>query len=121
MKTIKFKIKNDYGNFLNKILENIDNKDYKWNILDGEVFNNNGNKFFTKDFYSNKEFKELIEKECYLVFLHLNLFDNDELVIELKIIDNIFVEIKSKSDEIIDTVEKNAINNSFDDVEANDL
>ena len=45
MKIIKFKIKNDYGNFLCKILENIDNKNYKWNIFDGEVFNSSGNEF----------------------------------------------------------------------------
>jgi len=121
MKIIKFEIKNDFGNFLNNILENIDNKNYKWNVFDSEVFNNSGNEFFTKDFYSNKEFKELIKKECYLVFLYLNLFYNDELVIELKIIDNIFVEIKCKLDEIVDSIEKNAINNSFENIEVSNL
>ena len=121
MKIIKFEIKNDYDNFLHKILENVDKKDYKWNIFDGEIFNNGGNKFFTKYFYSNEEFKGLIQKECYLVFLHLNLLDNNEIVFELKIIDSIFVEIKCKSDKIIDIIEKNAINNSFENIQVSNL
>ena len=49
-----------------------------------------------------------------------NLFDNDNLIIELKVMDNIFVEIISKSDEFIGII-KNANNNSFEDIVVNDL
>lgn len=129
---IKFEIPNEYNVFLGKILENIAPKDGVWRIVCDEVLNEKGNDFFTKEIYSNSEFKELISKEThYSIFLTLQLYEKNDKMSEIKnyndylnsdckllliIVDNIFVDIYSKDESILRQIKRNAENNKFSNI-----
>lgn len=130
---IKFKIKNEYNNFLNKILLNIDSDDYKWVIVESEVYNQKGLDFFDKNTYLNNEFKPLIEKHIYYtVFSNIQLYNKEDKVdtinnyddytkskciLELFVTDNNFVEIYTKDIKLLEILKNNAIANGFKPIE----
>lgn len=130
---IEFKIINEYGNYLKKILNNIDNTNYIWNITEDEIYVpvdiNDGFLFpQEKTTLTNMEFVEIISKESYYtVFANIKLYiKEDEVIINnyedfiksscvliLLITDNEFVEVYSKDENMLEIIYKNAVQNNF--------
>lgn len=135
---IEFKIVNEYGNYLKQILDGISSSEYVWNISEDEVYTkdlNNNNGFLfpqERDILTNKEFIEIISKKSYYtVFINIKIYkkENDGITINnykdflkssciltLRIVDNIFVEIYSKDERILDKIYMNAMKNNFSDI-----
>ena len=84
---IKFKILNEYGNYIKQILNNIDSANYIWKIAEDEVSINN--------------YEDFLKSICILV---------------LFITDNEFVEIYSKDENILKVIYENALENEFSDI-----
>ncbi len=133
MFAIKFEILNEYNNILGKVFENINFENVFWRVINQEVFDEKGKEFFTKEIYSDSEFKNLINsKKYYPIFLTLQLYKKEGKIAEIKnyddyfnsdcdlilyIIDNIFVEIYSKNKLYINKIRENALKNNFSKVE----
>ncbi len=129
---IKFNIPNEYNNFLGKILENINIEKGLWRVLNEEVFNENGINLFSKETYSDSEFKNLINNQIYYpVFLTLQLYEKMENISDIKnynnylesdcklilyIIDNEFVEVYSKNKAYLEIIRSNAKKNNFNKI-----
>ena len=91
---VKFQIKNQYDKYLDKLFKKIANNLYIWRVDYDEVFRRDYSFLFNKSEYNDIEFHEIIEHEdYYIVQLQLQLFDDNKLLLEMKVIDNIFVEI----------------------------
>lgn len=91
---VKFQIKNQYDKYLDKLFKKIANNLYIWRVDYDEVFRGDYSFLFNKSEYNDIEFHEIIEHEdYYIVQLQLQLFDDNKLLLEMKVIDNIFVEI----------------------------
>lgn len=91
---VKFQFKNQYDKYLDKLFKKITNNLYIWRVDYDEVFRKDYSFLFNKSEYNNIEFHKIIEREdYYIVQLQLQLFDNNKLLLEMKVIDNIFVEI----------------------------
>ena len=90
----KFQVKNQYDKYLDKILKKITNNSYIWKVDYDEVFRKNYSFLFNKTVYNDTEFHKIIgQEDYYIVQLQLQLFDDNNLLLEMKVIDNIFVEI----------------------------
>jgi hypothetical protein len=134
---IKFKILNEYGNYLKQILNNIYDLNYIWKIVEDEIYvaNNKVNDGFLfpqeKTILTNTEFVNIISQESYYtVFANIKLFlKEDEGVINnytdfiksscilvLFITDNEFVEVYSKDENMLKTIYKNAVENNFSSI-----
>ena len=115
MKQYKFKVKNEYNNYLKKILENIDESNYIWKIDEDGVYDLKGEFLFENDKYDNNTFQKIINQEIYYtVSIDLKLFNNDHVkknhdsyILNLIIIDNEFVEIFTKSEKILNQILNN--------------
>lgn len=91
---IKFQIKNQYDKYLDKLFKNITSNSYIWRVDYDEVFRGDYSFLFNKSEYNDIEFHKIIEHEdYYIVQLQLQLFDDNKLLLEMKVVDNIFVEI----------------------------
>lgn len=126
---IKFELPNEYCNFLGKIFNGIDLKETEWSIVNSEVFNEKGNDLFEKDTYNNSEFQDIINNnKYYLVFLtlisynsgskkiNINNFEdyfNSDCNLLLYIIDNIFIEIYVKNEDLLNQIKYNVKLNNF--------
>lgn len=133
---IKFKIHNEYGNYLKQILNNLDTTNDIWKIEEDEVLvkdnQNNGYLFpQQKCILDNMEFMEIIScEEYYTIFINIKLYrSEDEVIIEnyedflkstcilvLFITDNEFVDIYSKDENMLKIIYKNALENEFSDI-----
>ena len=127
---IRFKIPNDYNNFLYKILEKVDNYKYTWLIKEEEVLTKDFNDLFSEELYKNEELKQLIINEHYIVFVNIQLingtnveeitnykdFLSSNCILILFVTDSEFVDIYSKSEKYLKTIETNAKNNRFKDI-----
>lgn len=91
---IKFQVKNQYDKYLDKIFRKTSNNSYTWKVDYDEVFRRDYSFLFNKSEYNDIEFHKIIEQEnYYIVQLQLQLLDDNKLLLEMKVIDNIFVEI----------------------------
>ena len=72
---ISFEIENKYDNYLYKILDDITSS-FDNIMVNGEVFDKNGNSLFKKNIYTKDEFESIIKKERLLhsVFITCNLW-----------------------------------------------
>lgn len=133
---LKFEIKNEYDTILYKVLYNIDCSQYKWKIVEEEVLthntNNDNHNFFIKDKYTNDEFKKLIKKIHYPIFLNLQMFKinskiksienynqylNSDCELIIFILDNEFVEIYAKEQKMLEKIYDNALKFDFKNIE----
>ncbi len=128
---MKFKIPNEYGNYLKQILDKIDSDNYTWKIEETEVYKVELTDLFTMDKYSNYDFKKIISQDrYYTVFTNIKLYEkedktiirnyenflNSTCILILLVTDNIFVEIYSKSENILKIIYENALKNKFTDI-----
>lgn len=91
---LQFEIENTYDTFLYKILKDINNEKYIWKVNDDEVFRKDCDFLFNKEQYDNKEFMDIIKNnEYYIVHLKLDLYFNGNLLMQMKIVDNIYVDV----------------------------
>ena len=91
---IKLQFKNQYDKYLDKIFKKITSNSYTWKVDYDEVYRKDYSFLFNKSEFNDTEFHKIIEKEYYyIVQLQLQLFNDDKLLLEMKVIDNIFVEI----------------------------
>lgn len=118
MKGIEFKIPNKYGMFLKDILQGIEDNSSKWIVNEEEVFQKAAEPLFTKEEYSEKEFKTLISaSNYYLIFLHLSRILSDGTKdLHLTIIDNVFVEVYSNKQHLLEKIKINCEKNGFKDL-----
>jgi len=130
---IRFKIKNEYNLFLDKILSHIDMDDFQWVIVESEVYFQKGLELFDKHVYTNSEFWKLIKREnYYTVFCNIQLYSKEDeiheihsyeeflkskCILALFITDNEFVEIYTKNKKILEILKSNASNNHFSEIE----
>ena len=128
---MKFKIPNEYGNYLKQISDKIDSDNYTWKIEEAEVYKVELTDLFTMDKYSNYDFKKIISQDrYYTVFTNIKLYEkedktiirnyedflNSTCILILLVTDNIFVEIYSKSENILKIIYENALKNKFTDI-----
>lgn len=128
---MEFKIPNEYGNYLKQILDKIDSDNYTWKIEEAEVYKVELTDLFTMDKYSNYDFKKIISQDrYYTVFTNIKLYEkedktiirnyedflNSTCILILLVTDNIFVEIYSKSENILKIIYENALKNKFTDI-----
>ena len=132
MNVIKFEIGNEYNNFLSKIFNHFDEKDYVWEILDSEVLINADQVLFEKEYYDNDSFKKIInEKKYYIIFLKIKLYKSsvslkninksNEILksdweLLLDIVDSTYVDVYTKNKTIFDIIYNNAIENNFSNI-----
>ena len=135
---IEFNIPNEYGNFLEQILKQINLDKYIWKIEEDEIYINNNRKsndnddnLFKKNIYKNVDFKKIIEQEdYYIIFANIKLYvKQDNIIINtykdfiessciliLLVTDSKFVEIYSKYENILDKIYNNALKSNFHNI-----
>ena len=129
---ISFEIENKYDNYLCKILDGITSS-FDNIMVNGEVFDKNGNSLFKKNIYTKDEFESIIKKEdYYIVFLSLAIYDKTSNMsyisnlscykkykpkLYLQVCDSTFVSLYSFNDNIVCKAKGNAIKNHFDKIE----
>lgn len=129
---VRFKIPNQYDQFLYKILNGIDNNEYRWEIAEDEILTPNGDFLFKEKTYSNQKYKKIISRESYyLIFANIQLykksdaitnidnykeFQNSNCQLIMFITDNIFVDVYAKNKKHLEIIYRNAINNNFSDI-----
>lgn len=130
---IRFKLPNEHNSFIGKILKGINMEKYVWKIHEDQVFLSEGDFLFSTDVYNGQELKRIISQPSYYaVFLNLQAFpigtDFDEIKAyndffksncELLVLisDCIFVNVYSKNQENIETINFNAQKNNFEEIE----
>lgn len=128
---IKFIIKNDYDSVLKKIFDKLSFDGCYWYIVEDEILDKNGKDFFSKKKYIDDDFKKIIKRTHYPVFVNLQLWRNDDKVILIKnysqflisncileffITDNSFVEIYSKDSKVLEQIYQNANYYNFSEI-----
>ncbi len=129
---IRFEINNAYDNFLEKILNKINILEYNWQILHDDVFDENNQYKFNKEYYKGNEFSELIKgnkyyiislklaaykKTCYKEINNYEGFEKSEARLFIKIIDNIFVDVYAKEKSLLDIIINNLKSNMISNIE----
>lgn len=72
---IRFKIPNEYNNFLKQILENINTQNSIWNIKTDDIIKKDGIYLFAKESYNDKEFQSIIRNyNYYLTFANIQCY-----------------------------------------------
>ncbi len=130
---LRFKLLNKFDFFINKILDGINKDTYVWRISEDQVFLEKGDFLYDSYIYSGQKFNEIISKSpYYTAALNLQVFpcgtnfqqinnycdflnSNCELVVLM--CDTIYVDIYSKSMNIIEIIRLNAQNNNFQEIE----
>lgn len=129
---IRFKIKNEYSNIFYKIFKNINFKNYRWDIVEDEIYCSGGKNYFHTNSYMNSKFQKLIEGGVYYpvfaniqVYLNKNKLENinnyqdfvdSNCELILLITDNEFVDIYAKNEEWLNIIYQNAIDNNFKNI-----
>lgn len=130
---IRFKVRNEYNHIFSKIFENLKFENYRWDIVEDEIYDLDGENYLDKESYSNREFKKIIEDEIYYpVFANIQIYRTQEkrediqtyedfirskCQLILLITDNEFVDIYTKNKTWLNTIYQNAINNDFVDIQ----
>ncbi len=129
---IHFEIPNEWNNYLNLILGNINTENYNWLISDEEIYLEGLVDLFRKSIYDNISFKKTISgNKHYLIvgnvaaFKSLNCkdiynyedFQNSDCEILMIIVDSCYIDIYVKDKKILEQIKNNAINNKFRNVE----
>jgi hypothetical protein len=137
MISIRFRIKNEYGNPLKKIFNNISINNYCWKIEFSEIYNvdkgNLSQKIFDKELMTGQEFQFDVNREVYyMIFLTAIAFENIENVVSVNnylefiqskakiafvCTDNEYIEVYSKDELILKEMIKNCKENEFTDIE----
>lgn len=128
---IRFEIPNEYGQFLKKILENVKIKNGFWKIVTDDIIKKNGDYLFNEEVYNNIDFQKIISSnEYYLTFADIQYYNENQFFeiydfesflksdcgLLIIVVDNIFVDIYSKSKVIIKHIENNAIKYKFKNI-----
>lgn len=129
---IRFKVRNEYNHIFSKIFENLNFDNYRWDIVEDEIYNLDGKNYFDKESYSNREFKKLVEYGTYYpVFANIQInrardeiediqtyeeFISSKCQLILLITDNEFVDIYSKNEKWLNIILQNAVDNKFQDI-----
>lgn len=128
---IRFEIKNEWDSILNKIFYEVDFSECVWKIVEDDVHGKELDRFFSKDEYSNDEFMKIIKEEHYPVALNLQMFLKSKMgenvysyneflksscQLVLIIVDNIFVDIYAKNENVLKKIHDNAVHFGFTDV-----
>lgn len=131
MMGIRFEIPNEYGQFLKKILENLKIENGFWKIVTDDIIKKNGDYLFNEEVYNNIDFQEIISSnEYYLTFADIQYYNENQFSeicdfesflksncsLLIIVVDNIFVDIYSKSKVIIKHIENNAIKYRFKNI-----
>ena len=134
---LQFKVKNEYNNFLLKILASVNVEQYDWDIITDDIIDANNPKdndgIFNAATIDGQHFLHSILKESYyLIFVDLKSFPvgskhaqirvfedfvNSECQIILLCVDSIFIELYCKDQQILETIYKNCLKYGFEDVE----
>jgi hypothetical protein len=134
---LDFEVKNEYNNYLNKILNGINLFNYVWELNDDDfIYAENGElkeDFFGADVLNAEEFTECISRDSYyMIFADIKAYPIGSERIEIKTFkdflrsncvmvilctDSGFIEFYCKEKEILDKVYTNCINNGFEKVE----
>lgn len=126
---IRFEIPNSYDKFLGKILEGTFLDNTYWNIINSEVFKEDGNNLFEKEINHSKDLKRIITSEdYYVVFITMQLYENNTKIANIKeyndylnsdcklfmtIVDNGIVDIFSKEEKLLEIIKSNVKKYSF--------
>lgn len=128
---LDFLIPNQWGNFLSKILDGVSIQNGIWKLAEEEILIKEGNYLFDKTIYNDEEFKQLINSnEYYIIFANIQLYSEheDEVIrnyidykkskctLILSVIDNIYVQVYSKDLTMLNQINKNLIDNDFQNV-----
>ena len=132
---LEFKVKNEYNNFLFKILNSIDVQQHIWMIItDDIIFPKGGNNdgIFDSDIVEGQIFLNCIAKdEYYMIFVDLKAFPVCGKQIEIKsfkdfmdsdcqmillCVDSEHIEFYSKDEAILKTVFENCLKYGFESV-----
>ena len=124
MRGIKFQIPNEYDNFLFRILNGTDIENYFWIISESEVYTVQLNELFPIMKLDGKEFLQRISQEIYYLIsvkilascsttneenvTNYSEFSKSNYDLIIFISDNIFVEIYSKYQTVLDQIKRNA-------------
>jgi hypothetical protein len=134
---LDIKVNNGYGDYLNKILKDINLFNYVWEInADDFLYSENGKlkgNFFGADVLNAEEFINCISRDSYyMIFADIKAFPLGSERIEIKTFkdfirsscvmvilctDSTFIEFYCKERAILDKVYSNCINNGFEKVE----
>ncbi len=131
---IKFRILNEWNNYLFQILKGIEFKDYLWKIgEEQEVLEIHGDTFFTESIYDEKNFFQKIQETHYPIFADIRLYKSNgnmnfnisnymdfmksDCLLILFVTDAIFVDIYCKDDKLLKIIYNNAIENGFNNIE----
>lgn len=129
---IRFEIPNEWNNYLNLILYNINTENYNWLISDEEIYLEGFVDLFRKSIYDDISFKKIISRNKYYLivgniaaFKSLNCkdiynyedFQNSDCEILMIIVDSCYIDIYVKNKKILEQIKNNAINNKFRNVE----
>lgn len=134
---LDFEVKNEYNNYLNKILNGINLFNYVWELNDDDfIYSENGElkeDFFGADVLNAEEFTKCISRDSYyMIFADIKAYPIGSERIEIKTFkdflisncvmiilctDSGFIEFYCKEKEILDNVYTNCINNGFEKVE----
>lgn len=132
---IQFQIPNEWGNVLNDILTGIELEKYIFKIDDDEIHLENNSFLFTDRIIEGNRFKKIISQSTYYV-VSVNIqgyikktyeeksevnsieeFIRSNCDIMITIVDNIFVDIYTKSKEQLEQIKINAQKNQYNEIE----
>lgn len=128
---IRFEIPNEFNQFLNDILENIEFKDCLWKIETDDIIKNSEESLFDQEIYKDPEFRKIISSNIYYItfanlqcytsnnFLEIRTYENflkSDCYMLLIIVDNTFVDIYAKDSQILNKIRQNAIKYSFKNI-----
>jgi hypothetical protein len=131
---IRFKVPNEWGTIINFILENIQLRDYIFNISNDEIhLEKEGFLFNNEDVMEGEVFENLIsQSKYYALFANIQRYPKDSIVKNIKtyddflksdcdliviIVDGTFVDIFVKFEKDFIQIANNAKKNNFIDIE----
>ena len=136
MRGVFFKVPNEYGNILEKILQNIDLNKYSWCVNEEESWIANGDfikDLFEKRLYNGIELYKVISgEEHYISFVNITAFplhseikpfkdykeyEESDCQMAIFITDTTFIEIYCKNPDELSVIQNNAIANGYTDIE----
>lgn len=127
MKGIEFLVENKACNILYQILQNNCTVNCIWTIEENDSFvrTDDVNYFpeiFPSNVCSNKLFFESLNQNCYICFINIQLYENEEDIVSidskddflnskcqliLLITDNVFVDLFCKNERLLEEIEEN--------------
>lgn len=119
MKRYYFKIKNEWGKYLNLLFKDISDVNYVWQLVDEEIFTSDGFLFNDEnnnslEILDNVNFWSILSiDEYYINFAKIKLFKNnddlknDNWAIYLDITDSEFVVLKINDSSFVEQISEN--------------